>query len=103
MSQGLPMQPAHDPSLVSHYITDAYYRELVDVFKNWQRDDLLIADPAERDTFRELLEREARLLDRLAFDEWLAAGVPGWPSWGAAEAGGGGPPRGAGASVGRRP
>ena len=59
------MQSAHDPSLTSHYVTDAFYQELVDAFTDWQRDDLLIGDTVERDTFRALLEREARRLDLL--------------------------------------
>ncbi len=46
--------------------------ELVDDFTDWQRDDLAIADLAERDRFRMLVEREARLLDQLDFDAWLA-------------------------------
>jgi 3-phenylpropionate/cinnamic acid dioxygenase small subunit len=66
------MQPAHDPSLSSYYITDAFYRDLIENFADWQRDDRAIADPAVRDQFRMLLEQEARLLDRLCLDEWLA-------------------------------
>jgi benzoate/toluate 1,2-dioxygenase beta subunit len=87
------MQPAHDPSLTSHYVTDAFYRELVDAFTDWQRDDLLITDPAERDALRALLEREARLLDQLAFDEWLAMYVPECLYWVPATPNGGGDPR----------
>ena len=66
------MQGAHDPSRSSYYVTDAFYRDLVESFADWQRDELAVADPAERDRFRALLEREARLLDELRFDEWLA-------------------------------
>src|SRR6266567_1758845 len=76
-----PMQPTHDPSLTSYYITDAFYRELVENFSDWQRDELAIGDPAERDVFRALLEREARLLDQLRFDEWLALYVPECLYW----------------------
>ena len=72
---------AHDPSLVSHYITDAFYRELVAAFKDWQRDELAVLDPAERDRFRALVEREARLLDRLDFDPWLAMYSPECIYW----------------------
>jgi len=75
------IQPAHDPSLVSYYVTDAFYRELVAQFSNWQRDELAISDPAERDRFRMLIEREARLLDQLAFDEWLAMYAPECIYW----------------------
>jgi benzoate/toluate 1,2-dioxygenase beta subunit len=65
------MQTAHDPSLTSHYVTDAFYSDLVASFSDWQRDELAVVDPAERDRFRRLLEKEARLLDLLDFDEWL--------------------------------
>src|SRR5262249_38371758 len=75
------IQPAHDPSLVSYYVTDAFYRDLVAQFSNWHRDDLAIADPAERVRFRMLIEREARLLDQLAFDEWLAMYAPECIYW----------------------
>jgi hypothetical protein len=66
------MQPARDPSLTSYYVTDAFYRELMASFADWQREDRLITDAAERDRFRGLIEREARLLDQLDFDPWLA-------------------------------
>jgi len=66
------MQPVHDPSHSSYYINDAFYRALIDSFSDWQRDERAIGDPAERDRFRALLEQEARLLDQLRFDEWLA-------------------------------
>src|SRR5215211_8984872 len=51
---------AHDPSLTSYYVTDAFYRELVESFTDWQRDDLAIEDVAERDRCRLLLERIGR-------------------------------------------
>ena len=63
------MQLTHDPSISSYYVNDALYRELVERFSNWQRDEFAVADAAERDRFRLLLEREARLLDQLRFDE----------------------------------
>src|SRR5262245_51727056 len=75
------MKPAHDPSLTSHYITDTYYRDLIAAFTNWQRDELTIADPAERDALRALIEREARLLDQLRFDDWLAMYAPECLYW----------------------
>jgi len=62
---------APDPSRTSHYVTDALYRELIANFSDWQRDDLAITDPAEREQFRMLLEREARLLDQLRYEDWL--------------------------------
>jgi 3-phenylpropionate/cinnamic acid dioxygenase small subunit len=63
--------PAPDPSGSSHYVTDALYRELIKNFSDWQRDDPAIADPVVRDHFRALLEREARLLDQLRYEDWL--------------------------------
>src|SRR5215470_15875485 len=74
-------QPASDPSRTSHYVTDALYRELMANFSDWQRDDLAIADPAERDLFRRLLEREARLLDQLRYEDWLALFAPECIYW----------------------
>jgi 3-phenylpropionate/cinnamic acid dioxygenase small subunit len=75
------MQLTRDPSISSYYVNDALYQELVDAFSDWQRDDLTIHDPSERDQFRTLLEREARLLDQLRFDEWLAMYAPECIYW----------------------
>ena len=66
------MQSALDPSRSSYYVSNALYQRLTESFSDWQRDDLAIVDPAVRDHFRLLLEQEARLLDQLRFDEWLA-------------------------------
>src|SRR5437868_591917 len=87
------MQSAQDPSLSSYYVTDAFYRELVEAFSDWQRDDLAIGDPSVRDCFRALLECEARLLDELRFDEWLALYAPECLYWLPATPGGGDPRR----------
>src|SRR5215469_8683310 len=54
------------------YVTDALYRELIANFTGWQDDARAIGDPAVRETFRMLLEREARLLDQLRYEDWLA-------------------------------
>src|SRR5258705_2687796 len=75
------MQAARDPSLTSYYVTDAFYRELVASFADWQRDDRAITEPAERERFRALIEREPRLLDQLNFDEWLAMYSPECIYW----------------------
>lgn len=61
-----------DPSRSSYYVNDALYRELIANFTGWQDDARAITDVAERDAFRRLLEREARLLDQLRYDDWLA-------------------------------
>jgi benzoate/toluate 1,2-dioxygenase beta subunit len=63
---------AHDPSRTSHYVGDALYSELIANFSDWQRDERAISDPSVRDSFRMLLEREARLLDQLRYEDWLA-------------------------------
>jgi len=75
------MQLLHDPSISSYYVDDAFYQKLVDSFTDWQRNDRVIDDPAERDHFRMLIECEARLLDQLRFDEWLAMYVPECIYW----------------------
>ena len=87
------MQPARDPSSSSYYVTDAFYRDLVAQFADWQRDDLAVADAAERDRFRMLIEQEARLLDQLRFDEWLAMYAPECIYWVPATTTGGDPRR----------
>src|SRR5215470_15182154 len=68
----MPAAAQADPSRHSYYVTDAFYRELIANFSGWQDDARAVADPAERDRFRMLLEREARLLDQLRYDDWLA-------------------------------
>ena len=40
------MQLTHDPSVSSYYVNDAFYRELVASFTDWQRDELIVDDPA---------------------------------------------------------
>jgi 3-phenylpropionate/cinnamic acid dioxygenase small subunit len=61
-----------DPSRSSYYVNDALYRDLIANFSDWQDDARVVADIAVRDEFRRLLEREARLLDQLRYDDWLA-------------------------------
>jgi 3-phenylpropionate/cinnamic acid dioxygenase small subunit len=61
-----------DPSQSSYYVNDALYQELIANFSAWQDDARAIADVAVRDQFRRLLEREARLLDQLRYEDWLA-------------------------------
>jgi 3-phenylpropionate/cinnamic acid dioxygenase small subunit len=61
-----------NPSRHSYYVSDAFYRELIANFSGWQDDARAVADLAERDRFRMLLEREARLLDQLRYDDWLS-------------------------------
>ncbi len=61
-----------DPSRSSHYVNDALYRDLVANFSDWQDDARAVTDMTARDEFCRLLEREARLLDQLRYDDWLA-------------------------------
>jgi 3-phenylpropionate/cinnamic acid dioxygenase small subunit len=87
------MQSLHDPSHTSYYVNDALYRRLIETFADWQRDELAVGDPALRDQFRRLLEQEARLLDALKFDEWLALYAGECIYWVPATPGGGDPRR----------
>jgi len=70
-----------DPSRSSYYVNDALYRELIADFTGWQDDARAVTDIAERDGFRRLLEREARLLDELRYDDWLALYAPECIYW----------------------
>ena len=54
------------------YVDDRFYSDLVQSFKDWDRQDLEVKDPKVRDECRALLEREARLLDQSRFEDWLA-------------------------------
>jgi len=71
----------HDPSRFSYYVTDAFYGELVEAYRDWQRDALIVDDSATRERFRMLLDREARLLDRFLYEEWLTLYVPEFVYW----------------------
>ena len=75
------MQLTHDPSISSYYVNEQFYQRLVDSFTDWQKDELAIEQADERDRFRALIEKEARLLDQLRFDEWLAMYAPECVYW----------------------
>lgn len=64
-------QNVRDPARYSYYVDDALYQELITDFDVLRWNDQTIDDASERDRFRGLLEREARLLDGLQFDKWL--------------------------------
>ena len=61
-----------DPSRSSYYVSDGLYRELIADFTDWQDEAHAVTDAAVRDELRRLVEREARLLDQLRYDDWLA-------------------------------
>jgi 3-phenylpropionate/cinnamic acid dioxygenase small subunit len=84
---------ASDPSRSSYYVTDALYRELVQNFSDWQRDEQAVDDVVERERFRMLLEREARLLDQLRYENWLKLYARECIYWVPATPGGGDPRR----------
>lgn len=79
-----------DTSRYSHYVTNDSYLELIaDFAPEWMDEERLIEDATERDLFRRKVDREARLLDRLLFEEWLGVytrdcfyWVPGTPDGG---------------------
>ena len=66
------MASASDPARAASYVDDAFYRDLVADFSDWQRDDRIVREPALREACRAVLEREARLLDRRRYEDWLA-------------------------------
>jgi 3-phenylpropionate/cinnamic acid dioxygenase small subunit len=70
-----------DPHRTSYYVTNARYEALVKDFSDWQRDDLIVDDAVERDRFAQIVYREARLLDRLQYDEWLSCFAPELLYW----------------------
>jgi len=83
----------HAASRRSYYVSDAVYRELIADFTDWQSDERLITDPIERDMFRGMIEREARILDQLRYEEWLDLFAPECLYWAPATPEGGDPRR----------
>ncbi len=72
---------APDPSRTSMYVGDALYGRVVAHFTDWQRDELFVADLPTRDRARQLLEREARLLDAHDYERWLGMLAPECIYW----------------------
>jgi benzoate/toluate 1,2-dioxygenase beta subunit len=70
-----------DPSRVSRYVDDEFYRTLVANFSDWQRDELEVTNPAVRDRCEALLHREARLLDQGQLEGWLGLYAPECLYW----------------------
>lgn len=71
----------HDPARTSHYLGDAFYQEIVDAYADWQRDEMIVEDPRVTARFERLLYREARLLDRGLYEEWLKIYAPEFVYW----------------------
>jgi benzoate/toluate 1,2-dioxygenase beta subunit len=77
----MPATRQGDPSRVSEYVDDEFYRALVANFSDWQRDELEVTNPAIRDRCQALLYREARLLDQGQFEGWLSLYAPECLYW----------------------
>jgi len=86
-----PAVPNHDPSRFSYYVTDDFYADLVAAYTDWQDDKLAVDDIAIRERVRMLLEREARLLDKYLYEEWLTLYLPNFVYWVPATPDGGDP------------
>ena len=85
--------PERDPARTSWYVDDAFYRDLVANFADWQREELVVEDVGLRERCRALIEREARLLDEGRFEEWLTLYAPECLYWVPGTPGGGDPRR----------
>jgi benzoate/toluate 1,2-dioxygenase beta subunit len=83
----------HKASRHSYYVTDQVYRELIADFGDWVIDERQIEDAAERDQFRRLIEREARILDQLQFEAWIDLYTAECLYWVPSTPGGGDPRR----------
>lgn len=75
------MGPHLNPSKISYYISDDFYRGLIDDFTDWQVDARLITDSEVRQSAEALLIREARILDEVRLEDWLALFVPECVYW----------------------
>jgi 3-phenylpropionate/cinnamic acid dioxygenase small subunit len=82
-----------NPSRFSDYISDAFYKELIADFCDWENDGRVVLDATERDKFRRLVEKEARVLDSLLLEQWLDLFIPECVYWVPATVGGGDPRR----------
>ncbi len=87
------MSQDFNPGTSSHYINDAYYDTLIKDFTDWQRDDRIVENVAERAEVEALLAREARLLDGQRFRDWLGMFMPECLLWAPTTPNGGDPRR----------
>lgn len=72
---------APDPSRTSLYVNDEFYARVVAQFSGWANDTALVTDLPIRDHARQLIEREARLLDQHDYERWLQLFVPECVYW----------------------
>jgi benzoate/toluate 1,2-dioxygenase beta subunit len=83
--------PAQSPE--TSYVDDAFYRTLAANFRDWQDEDAEVEDVALRDACARLLFREARLLEREQYADWLSLFASECIYWVPAVPGGGDPVR----------
>ena len=83
----------HKASRHSYYVTDEVYRELIADFADWVAEERQVEDAAERDQFRRLIEREARILDQRRFEAWIDLYTAECLYWVPSTPGGGDPRR----------
>jgi benzoate/toluate 1,2-dioxygenase beta subunit len=83
----------HEASRHSYYVTDEVYRELIADFADWVTDERQVEDAAERDQFRRLIEREARILDQRQLEAWIDLYTAECLYWVPSTPGGGDPRR----------
>lgn len=74
-------EAARDPSRSSYYVGGDFYRKLIADFTGWQDDARIIGEAGERDAFRALIEKEARLLDQHRYEDWLKMFTPECVYW----------------------
>ncbi len=75
------MADIQNPSETSHYVTDAYYSDLIAAFTDWDDTDRLCLDPFVQGRAQSLLYQEARYLDQGQFKKWLDLFAPECTYW----------------------
>ena len=75
------MGDIQNPSETSHYVTDAYYSDLMAAFTGWDDTDRLCLDPVVQGRAYALLYQEARYLDQGQFKKWLDLFAPQCAYW----------------------
>lgn len=75
------MADIQNPSETSHYVTDAYYSDLIAAFTGWDDTNRLCLDPDIQGRAHALLYQEARYLDQGQFKKWLDLFAPECAYW----------------------